>query len=490
MAIAMCPLGGAIGGIEAQRVSSASSPLPSPSCAKTRLKVTPHHRTGFPPDQQPPRTTREAPGRLTGESPGAGPETPTPAPPRRVPVSRMLSLPNDGYMFRPVAPAAPQAHPLQEAETEALMGAAPSGSAHPVRSWPVESRASLRLPLESSPARGSDPLQAPSPRGRSRSPSLSRPLCRQEAVHTDSLDGQADGCGEPAEKAPTRPASLGASPPRSPRPGSVRTRRHALGQRCGPSRPQAPEPAEAEAADPADEEVRHITSSARAWPPTPSPAAPGTRPPTRLHGVDAQGFLDTPGRASAEPSVEAAEAKARAPEAEAGLGARRKKKMSPPCISIEPPAEDDGPARAPATEGSSTTLRRRTPSCEAAPPRDSLEPPEGPGASADPAAKGERRGQTTGRVELLTVPDFAFEPLDMGEPSGDSFSNSGQGVAPETRASSSGAMEPPKTGPPVPLGDPPEKGQGLFLSAPQSPLKTAGPPLAAPTPDDGVDEPV
>lgn len=42
---------------------------------------------------------------------------------RKVSVSRMLSLPNDSYMFRPVAPAAaPHSHPLQEVEMETYTG--------------------------------------------------------------------------------------------------------------------------------------------------------------------------------------------------------------------------------------------------------------------------------------------------------------------------------------------------------------------------------
>ena len=44
---------------------------------------------------------------------------------RKVSVSRMLSLPNDSYMFRPVAPAAAaHPHPLQEVEMETYAGAA------------------------------------------------------------------------------------------------------------------------------------------------------------------------------------------------------------------------------------------------------------------------------------------------------------------------------------------------------------------------------
>lgn len=333
-------------------------------------------------------------------------------------------------------------------------------------------------------------------------------------MHSDSQEGHVDsprdgvpGWGEPGRKTPLRQASLGPSlrsPPRSPRPGSIRTRKHTFGQRCVSSRPPAPGGEEAETPDPTDEEVSHIISSARS--PTASPAARGgggrDPDPCRLYRVDAQGFLEQPGqadeqrRASGEQGdgdgpPEAREVKARAPEAEPALGARRKKKMSPPCISVDPPVEDEGTARPPPAEGSSTTLRRRTPSCEVVPHKDSLEPVEG--AGVDPGAKGERRAQAACRAEHLTVPNFAFEPLDAGGPGGGPFLDGGHNVAPEPRASFSGATVPPephKTEPPVSSSDPPEKEWGSHLQVLQSPPKKAGSPPATPSPGDGVDRPV
>lgn len=438
------------------------------------------------------------------QSPGAGPNVPNVLVARKVSVSRMLSLPNDSYMFRPVAPASsPHPHPLQEVEMETYVGTVPSGLATSEHSPPVESCASLQVPsAASSPARASSTLLTLPSQGTARSPSFSRLLCRQEAMHTDSLEAQVDspgdcdpGWGEPDGKTPGRQASQGASlrsPPRSPRPTSIRTRKHAFGQRCVPSRLPAPGGEEAEAPDPADEEVSHITSSARRPSPTAHEVVGGEPDLRRLYSVDAQGFLDQPGRGDElwRPSLEqgggdshpeTGEVKARALEAEPALGARRKKKMSPPCISIDPPTEDEGSARPPAVEGGSTTLRRRTPSCE---------PMEG--VSVDPTAKGDRWGQAPCRAEHLTIPSFAFEPLDVGSPSGDLFLDGGHRVAPEPRASS-GAMasaEPHKTESPMPSGDPPEKGWGLYLKVPQSPPKKAGSPPASPIPGDSVDEPV
>uniref|UniRef100_A0A8C3YV15 Voltage-dependent T-type calcium channel subunit alpha-1H n=1 Tax=Catagonus wagneri TaxID=51154 RepID=A0A8C3YV15_9CETA len=447
-----------------------------------------------------------SPARASAAAPqslGAGPDASNLLVVRKVSVSRMLSLPNDSYMFRPVAPAAAaHPHPLEDVEMETYAG--PVASAH---SLPAESCSSLQVPsAASSPARGSDTLQALPPRGVARSPSLSRLLYRQEALAAQSLEGQvggpgdsSPGWGEPGGKTPGRQAALGASlrsPPRSPRPASVRIRKHALGQHCLSSRPPAPGREEAEAPDPADEEVSHITSCARS-----TSASPAAREPDLhgLYGVDTQGFRDQPGRVDEQrrPAAEqgcgdglpeAGEVKAQAPEAEPALGARRKKKMSPPCISIEPPAEDEGTARPPTAEGGSTTLRRRTPSCEAVPHREPLEPLDS--AGLDAAAKVERRGQAPCRAEHLSIPTFAFEPLDVGAPGGDPLLDGSQGVAPEPRPSS-GALAPPKAQqmePSVPSGDPPEEGQGLHLTVPQSPQKKGLPP--APAPGGGVDKPV
>lgn len=323
------------------------------------------------------------------------------------------------------------------------------------------------------------------------------PMPLQEALHTSSLEAEVDGpadcgpdLGEPCGKTPSKQASLGdslRSPPHSPRPASVCTRKHPFGQSCTSSQPAATGGEEVEAPDPADEEVSHITSSACSPSPEARAAVGGKPDPCRRYSVDTQpSWADPHQRPAAEQGggdsrSETAELKAQALEAEPAPGARRKKKMSPPCISIDPPMEDEGAAWPPVAEGGSTTLRRRTPSCE---------PMEGMGV--DPTAKGERWGQVPCRAEHLTIPSFAFEPLDMGGPSGDLFLDNGHRVAPEPRASSgiTAPTEPHKTESPMPSNDPPEKGWGLYLKVPQSPPKKAGSPPASPTPGDSVDEPV
>lgn len=156
----------------------------------------------------------------------------------------------------------------------------------------------------------------------------------------------------------------------------------------------------------------------------------------KFYSTDTKGFLSKPswadeqrrhsieicpsGSAPACGFQEPAEDKQRPPghvqpEGDYIHGARRKKKMSPPCISIDPPMEDDG-AAAPRTKPSENTLlRRRTPSCEFPAYRESLELPE---------SRGEQH---------LSVPNFSFEQLDGGSLSGLSeLLDSGQASAPDS----------------------------------------------------------
>uniref|UniRef100_A0A4X2LA55 Voltage-dependent T-type calcium channel subunit alpha-1H n=1 Tax=Vombatus ursinus TaxID=29139 RepID=A0A4X2LA55_VOMUR len=448
----------------------------------------------------------------------------------KVAVSRMHSLPNDSYMFRPVVPAtAPNT--LQEVKMETYPAKAPTGSVTSVHSQPMESCSALQVPVENAslPAASGSSLSACAEVPRSsqstpRSPSLSRLLYRQ-------VGSQCLG------------ASLMSSSPHS-RPASVRTRKHTFGQRSIPKRPtgQSRDPTtDPETSDPADEEVSHINSSARVWRPQAearshsastftSPARKASASPSdghmggsgqdkdlkKFYSVDAQGFLDKPDWADDQrrhsvdgDSIyeESGEKKARSfgpAEAEPAPGVRRKKKMSPPCISIDPPTEDEGTTapRPPVSESSATTLRRRTPSCEAAPTptashRDSLEQGESAASGNDMPPKGEWRVPAQCRSELLMVPNFSFELPDTGSPSGSHFLDSGQTMPAISRPDAGdcpiGAttpMELQKTEHFKSSGDPPEKGQELLLTVPQSPQKKSGPPPTTPTTHDRIDEPV
>ncbi|XP_015149910.3 voltage-dependent T-type calcium channel subunit alpha-1H isoform X1 [Gallus gallus] len=407
---------------------------------------------------------------------------------RKISVSRMHSLPNDSYMFRPVMPAkAP--FPLHEVEMEAYPCKSQRGSITSIRSQPVGTCSSLRVPPESlhvavrSPGReGWHRWKVLPPHVVPRSPTLSKLLCRQEAVRTDSVDGhppdpkdnlQAErGEMPPSPKHPQRtltpsplhPAasSLPGSPPRSPPTSPHRhpslTRKHPRSQRGVPSpteSPPSPQGCLLEPSDLADEEVRHINSSAKDWgehseagscstSPFVSPAASPVplkncstssltagsgkeRDLKKFYSIDTKGFLTKPSWADDQrrhsieicPSVrdgdcgfeERAEEKPRSPahvqpESEYIHGARRKKKMSPPCISIDPPMEDDSGAASRTKPSENSMLRRRTPSCEFPAYREPLEPAEAqPG---EPGCKAERRAQH------LAIPGFSFEQSDGG----------------------------------------------------------------------------
>lgn len=260
------------------------------------------------------------------------------------------------------------------------------------------------------------------------------------------------------------------SPHRSP---SIQTHKHTFNQRSVPqqtsSRNSDPDSPLFESSDLADEEVSHINSSVRDWgerldsrehsespftSPAPSPAplkncsttsltAGREKDLKKFYSVDTRGFLAKPSWADDQrrhsieicPSIddgersffESLEDRKRLPlhiqsETEYVHGVQRKKKMSPPCISIDPPMEEDSttPARTKASENS--LLRRRTPSCESTAYRDSSELAESqPG---DVAPKAERRPPPACRGEHLTIPNFSFEQSDSGSAS--SLSDTGQ----------------------------------------------------------------
>uniref|UniRef100_A0A4X2L8Q0 Calcium voltage-gated channel subunit alpha1 H n=1 Tax=Vombatus ursinus TaxID=29139 RepID=A0A4X2L8Q0_VOMUR len=172
-----------------------------------------------------------------------------------------------------------------------------------------------------------------------------------------------------------------------------------MGERADPNASSHPTSSSTTTPSRSRREVSHINSSARVWRPQAearshsastftSPARKASASPSdghmggsgqdkdlkKFYSVDAQGFLDKPDWADDQrrhsvdgDSIyeESGEKKARSfgpAEAEPAPGVRRKKKMSPPCISIDPPTEDEGTTapRPPVSESSATTLRRRT----------------------------------------------------------------------------------------------------------------------------------
>ncbi|KAM6904720.1 voltage-dependent T-type calcium channel subunit alpha-1H [Xenentodon cancila] len=394
---------------------------------------------------------------------------------RKMSVSRMHSLPNDSYMFRPVRPASAPS-PLQEVDV--IPQHQHSVSVMSVHSQPCESRSLLQVP-DVSPVH---PQLSPTltlPRIAPPTPILSpRALHRQVAVKLDSVESQ--GCEQqekpnsvqlsshsplpnPSSLPPPSPSPSALSlppfsssssplppiqfspsplppPPSSPAlllppPPSPR-----LPSRSGSLRRPRP-PSAISLSDPADEEVYHITSSARlglsdaeggvqesrrrtgrshslspyalpcsvnagsSSPPPPLPPS-STRSTLSLLGVglkdvrkgfrvDKEGFLDKPPSTSVghsddqrRHSIEVCLPQAvitsdsqhftlETRRSEKGGQAfpvrvqsvgsnHRKKKMSPPCISIHPPSEREPPqiASPPKLVDCSMMLRRRTPSSD------------------------------------------------------------------------------------------------------------------------------
>lgn len=140
--------------------------------------------------------------------------------------------------------------------------------------------------------------------------------------------------------------------------------------------------------------------------------------PTKCFRVDTEGFLEKPygtddhRRHSIEicPSVDNEVfgqdlgEKRHAPVRGQSLHIPRKKKMSPPCISIEPPFEMEAPASLTSMKKltvSSMLLRRRTPSYDLALQRDSLDLPENQ-LSTQPLIKVERHPSHC--AEYLSLP--------------------------------------------------------------------------------------
>ncbi|XP_049416957.1 voltage-dependent T-type calcium channel subunit alpha-1H isoform X2 [Epinephelus fuscoguttatus] len=414
---------------------------------------------------------------------------------RKMSVSRMHSLPNDSYMFRPVRPASAP-YPLEEVELSPQHQH--SGSVTSIHSQPCDSRTLLQVP-DVSPVHPRSPPTLTLPRIAPPTPSPSpRALRRQVAVKVDSMESQ--GCEHqerpnpvylpPLSPSPLSPHTSSPSPLPPPPPSSP----SALSlPPCSPSAfplpppsplhpllsspsplpppPSSPSlllppppsprlplrppslrrprpPSAASLCDPADEEVYHITSSAHLrWgdeegggqesrgksgrshslspytalcspnssstfsPPLP-PLPPSTsRSALSLLGVgltdrdfrkglsaDNKAVLDKPPSLSAghpedhrRHSIEVCLPQAvitsddqhfpreahRSEKSGQGFpvrvqsvgGGHRKKKMSPPCISIHPPSEKEHPhiASPPKLADCSMMLRRRTPSYDLTP---------------------------------------------------------------------------------------------------------------------------
>ncbi|XP_059414485.1 voltage-dependent T-type calcium channel subunit alpha-1H-like isoform X2 [Carassius carassius] len=345
--------------------------------------------------------------------------------PRKMSVSRMHSLPNDSYMFRPVRPASAP-YPLEEVETS--QGYLELGSITSVHSQPCESHSLLQVPGVPPHSQFNYLPKIPPPMP-SPTHSIGRTLCRQEAIKNDSVSVQSsDSKDHPDRQAGITTGSFKLHVPGMPQRGhapSVCTfqqphRQHSILSRptslASSSRSTSPSGSLFDSTDLNDEEVCHINSTARLWVGVPAEArshslSPYTtsgmllpvpvkncssaanlsiEDPKKCFSVDTEGFLEKPygtddhRRHSIEIcslvddglfGQELSE-KRHHPMRGQSLHIPRKKKMSPPCISIEPPFETEVPASLASMKKlseSSMLLRRRTPSYDLALQRDSLD---------------------------------------------------------------------------------------------------------------------
>nr|XP_054604951.1 voltage-dependent T-type calcium channel subunit alpha-1G isoform X5 [Nothobranchius furzeri] len=426
-------------------------------------------------------------------------------------VGRTHSLPNDSYMFFPMAPFGPSSSasarlvaPSQEPQCLLGIHRAQSGSRGSVQSQPEECSQQLTVPIDFfrpiSPHSHSDSESVPRQPPPRRTHTLSRTLRRQVAVSTDSQEALCSDRGESSEgllnvaalglplsiphhqqqqQRPALclvPATPGASPTCS-RPSSVHTQhhdQHCLASYSSPSstlpppplpaRPQQQQPEDCgggEASE--DQEVSLITCRGLAdsgdiiAEDSSSVDTEGYRDYVshqessclrqlkRFHSADTQGrstflprphpysWLDDPRRHSVEVySAEDPSPQRRSTSTSSGFvsqtdslqihsqipaqaslpSPRRKKKMSPPCISVDPPDELEAQSGLYSTLGGmglagvgmpsplpsrNTCLRRRAPSSDS---KDSFDL----GVGEVPVPDG-----GSPNTKLLTLPSFSFE---------------------------------------------------------------------------------
>ncbi|KAI4902887.1 hypothetical protein NFI96_011006 [Prochilodus magdalenae] len=391
-------------------------------------------------------------------------------------ISRMLSLPNDSYMFYPIKPG----HRVTDqpiSKQQSIDRNTLAGSHLSVSSQPCERGSLLQAPGTKPQTASISHLESLPQRRTSRHNSL-RMLQRQEAIKSDSVDSAHPGsrdnlllhCSEDLLhlKVPSIPLTGGSAPctpqatppllPRS-RTASVQTSRHVYSQRSIPSRKAAhgpptrtlnlTDPLVAPSSDEADEEVRQIISSVqrkaasqqirRSHTLSPYVAAPrqsqnspqsdsgahqqGSRGGNlrKYYSMDAHGLLTQPScpRRHSTHGEELQQQpdgpeQSRPPCQMRGRSASpvpRKEKMSPPCISIDPPTDLQVPSPPASNQESSTVLRRRAPSFESGLAQESLDLPDSPPVAKPlPPLEPHSEPHLSGRLPL---PQLSFDQSDV-----------------------------------------------------------------------------
>uniref|UniRef100_A0A8C3EE85 Voltage-dependent T-type calcium channel subunit alpha-1G n=1 Tax=Corvus moneduloides TaxID=1196302 RepID=A0A8C3EE85_CORMO len=329
---------------------------------------------------------------------------------RKPSVGRTHSLPNDSYMFQP-----PYSSPCPASlgDRKPAHHKSQSGSKASVQSQPADTSSLLQIPKDHfHHVRAHDHLvgeSKPQVSQQVHSPSAERLLRRQMAIRNDSLDSKENLHTE-------APASCA----------------------CADSYQETPE-------DSMDQEVSEINSSSEPFTSetcTASSACSEGQPLTprrnvgntgnvtlkdlkKYHSVDTQGLLKKPPSwlddqrrhsieiCSMENSPQHHSTSSSSgfisqvvSEMEGLQGTRQKKKLSPPCISIDPP---DGQSLVPrglhsiSPVSGDVCLRRRAPSCES---KDSMD-------IGDSLLPDSMSTSPTPKKDLLTLPSFSFDQTEM-----------------------------------------------------------------------------
>ncbi|XP_032176382.1 voltage-dependent T-type calcium channel subunit alpha-1G isoform X28 [Mustela erminea] len=339
---------------------------------------------------------------------------------RKSGVSRTHSLPNDSYMCRDGRTA------------EGSLGhrswglpKAQSGSVLSVHSQPADTSYILQLPKDTphllqphgAPTWGTVPKLPPP----GRSPLAQRPLRRQAAIRTDSLDVQglgsrddllSEGSGPslPLVRASSFWGHLGSRVQQHPRRQSKISKHMPLPAPCPGSEPTwSKGPPETRSSLELDTELSWISGDLLTVGSPEEPLSP--RDLKKCYSVEAQScrrrpasWLDEQRRHSIAVScLDSGSQPSLGPDPSSlggqplgGPGSRPKKKLSPPSISIDPP-ENQGP-RPPPSPG--VCLRRRAPSSDSRDPSASG-PPDSMAASPPP------------KKDVLSLSGLASDPADL-----------------------------------------------------------------------------
>ncbi|KAM3660769.1 voltage-dependent T-type calcium channel subunit alpha-1G isoform 2-T2 [Ammospiza maritima maritima] len=381
---------------------------------------------------------------------------------RKPSVGRTHSLPNDSYMFQPPCSSP---GPASLGNRKPAHHKSQSGSKASVQSQPADTSSLLQIPKEHfHHVRAHEHLVGESkPRvsQQAHSPSAERLLRRQMAIRNDSLDSKENLHTEVSELSdPNAPTVPKEESPVALMPSevnelaawsraSVHTQQHSHNQyniskqapascACADSYQETPE-------DSVDQEVSEINSSLEPFTSetcTVSSACSEGQPLTpkrnvgntgnvilkdlkKYHSVDTQGLLKKPPSwlddqrrhsieiCSIENSPQHHSTSSSSgfisqvvSEMECLQGTRQKKKLSPPCISIDPPDGQSLVPRGPhsiSPASGDVCLRRRAPSCES---KDSVD-------IGDSLLPDSMSTSPTPKKDLLTLPSFSFDQTEM-----------------------------------------------------------------------------